>query len=188
MVGAHRIRNWETVRSYFLSPLGPIVRINTFQVDINDHHSAKEIHKTHSPFVKGKLYRMFISNNIENIFSTADQQFHASRRRLLASAMSDSSLTRHEPLVHMKASMAVDGITRELKARGVSDVFKWWLFLATDVIGELSFGESFQMLEAGEVGKYESLTASVTDNILEKPIFYGSRTDFGHPALPGSLP
>lgn len=49
--------------------------------------------------------------------------------------------------------MAVDGITRELKTRGASDVFKWWLFFATDVIGELTFGESFQMLEAGEVGQ-----------------------------------
>jgi hypothetical protein len=74
--------------------------------------------------VKGNLYRKFIVNNIENIFSTANQQFNASRRRLLASAMSDSSLTRHEPLVHMRASMAVDRIMRELKTRGVADVFK----------------------------------------------------------------
>lgn len=35
--------------------------------------------------------------------------------------------------------------------RGAADVFKWWLFMATDVIGELSFGESFRVLEAGEV-------------------------------------
>jgi hypothetical protein len=33
----------------------------------------------------------------------------------------------------------------------VADVFKWWLFMATDIIGELSFGESFRMLEAGKV-------------------------------------
>jgi hypothetical protein len=32
----------------------------------------------------------------------------------------------------------------------VSDVFKWNLFLATDVIGELAFGESFRMLQFGK--------------------------------------
>jgi hypothetical protein len=47
--------------------------------------------------------------------------------------------------------MAVDRIAEEMGKRGVADVFKWWLFMATDVIGELSFGESFRMLEAGEV-------------------------------------
>ncbi len=38
-----------------------------------------------------------------------------------------------------------------MKSRGVADVFKWWTFMATDVIGELSFGESFRMLEHGKV-------------------------------------
>lgn len=49
--------------------------------------------------------------------------------------------------------MAVDRIAEEMGKRGVADVFKWWLFMATDVIGELSFGESFRMLEAGEVSR-----------------------------------
>lgn len=47
--------------------------------------------------------------------------------------------------------MAIGRISEELEKRGAADVFKWWLFMATDVIGELSFGESFRMLEAGEV-------------------------------------
>lgn len=34
-----------------------------------------------------------------------------------------------------------------LKVKGSLDVFKWWLFMTTDIIGELSFGESFRMLE-----------------------------------------
>jgi hypothetical protein len=39
----------------------------------------------------------------------------------------------------------------EMRVSGREDVFKWWLFMATDIIGELSFGESFRMLEAGKV-------------------------------------
>jgi len=39
----------------------------------------------------------------------------------------------------------------EMKTRGAADVLKWWLFMASDIIGELSFGESFHGLEHGEV-------------------------------------
>lgn len=39
----------------------------------------------------------------------------------------------------------------ELTDHGVTDVFKWWLFMATDIIGELTFGDSFRMLEIGKV-------------------------------------
>ena len=47
--------------------------------------------------------------------------------------------------------LAVKGISKEMAKRGAADVFKWWMFMATDVIGELSFGESFKMLESGKV-------------------------------------
>lgn len=47
--------------------------------------------------------------------------------------------------------MTISRIAEEMQSRRVADVFKWWLFMATDIIGELSFGESFRMLEAGEV-------------------------------------
>lgn len=85
------------------------------------------------------------------MFSTTDPHFHASRRRLLASPISDSSLTRMEPIISSRVHMAIGRIEEEMEKRGAADVFKWWLFMATDVIGELSFGESFRMLEAGEV-------------------------------------
>lgn len=36
-------------------------------------------------------------------------------------------------------------------SRGVADVFKWWLFMATDIIGDLTFGSSFDMFVHGKV-------------------------------------
>ena len=32
-----------------------------------------------------------------------------------------------------------------------ADILKWWTLMATDVITQLSFGESFEMLEQGKV-------------------------------------
>lgn len=47
--------------------------------------------------------------------------------------------------------MTIARIEEEIEKTGAADIFKWWTFMATDVIGELSFGESFRMLELGKV-------------------------------------
>jgi cytochrome P450 len=112
---------------------------------------VKEIHKTNSRFLKTDFYRKLVAGAAHNVFSTTDPKFHAFHRRLLASPISDSSLTRLEPLIGEKIRLAVRRICEEMESRGAADVFKWWLFMATDIIGELSFGESFGMLESGKV-------------------------------------
>ncbi|KAJ5152779.1 uncharacterized protein N7482_009257 [Penicillium canariense] len=137
-----------------LVPKGPIVRTSPSRVDICDVTAVKEIHKTNSRFLKSDWYRKLVANGFETMFTTTDHRFHASRRRLLAPAISDSSLTRMEPIISSRIHMAVDKMAEEMGKRGAADVFKWWLFLATDIIGELSFGESFRMLEAGEKTQY----------------------------------
>jgi hypothetical protein len=55
-------------------------------------------------------------------------------------------------LIAEKINLTVTRICQEMESRGVADVFKWWLFMTTDIIGELSFGQSFGMLESGKVG------------------------------------
>ncbi|KAJ5925136.1 hypothetical protein N7454_007775 [Penicillium verhagenii] len=133
---------------------GPIVRTNTAQVDICDVDVAREIYKTNSRYMKSEFYNNLVGKNFQNMFSTTDPKFHSSRRRLLATPISDSALTKHEPLVSSRVQMAVDKMSQEMQTQGYADVFKWWLFMATDIIGELSFGESFQMLESGVKNQY----------------------------------
>ncbi|KAJ5671123.1 hypothetical protein N7507_000250 [Penicillium longicatenatum] len=133
---------------------GPIVRTSTTQVDICDIEAAREIHKTNSRYLKSEFYNVLAAKNFQNMFSTTDPKFHSNRRRLLATPISDSSLSKHEPLISSLVYLAIDKIAQEMETRGVADVFKWWLFMATDVIGELTFGESFQMLQKGEKNQY----------------------------------
>ncbi|KAJ5976705.1 hypothetical protein N7501_000047 [Penicillium viridicatum] len=78
---------------------GPIVRTGPNRVDICSVDAVKEIHKTNSRFLKSPWYRTLIPNNMENVFSTTDPYFHSSRRRLLASPISDTSLHQHEDLI-----------------------------------------------------------------------------------------
>ncbi|KAJ5468765.1 hypothetical protein N7475_006517, partial [Penicillium sp. IBT 31633x] len=133
---------------------GPVVRTSPDKLDICDISAVKEIHKTNSRFSKTEFYRNLVAGNAHNLFSTSDRGFHAAHRRLLASPISDSSLTHLEPLIVDKIHLATSKITQELEARGVVDIFKWWLFMTTDIIGDLTFGDSFRMLETGKKTQY----------------------------------
>lgn len=65
--------------------------------------------------------------------------------------MSESSLRAVETQVDARVKLVIHCMQREMQTRGAVDIFKYWLFMATDVIAELSFGQSFEMLEYGEV-------------------------------------
>ena len=90
-------------------------------------------------------------NGGTNVFNIIDPKEHGLRRRLLSSPISDSALRSMESIINDKVSLAIHKMKEEMEMRGVADVFKWWMFMASDVIGQLSFGSSFQMLERGEV-------------------------------------
>jgi len=86
--------------------------------------------------------------------------------------MSESSLKPVEVNIRRNIDLAVNGMSKEMSHRGAADVFKWWMFMAADVIGELSFGESFKMLESGKVGLF-LLDGSKLTEMTEKSIHPG---------------
>ncbi|KAL4784203.1 cytochrome P450 [Aspergillus varians] len=136
---------------------GPIVRITPTVIDISDIPSAREIHRIASPFLKAPWYRLLNRKDGESIFSTTDPEYHRRHRRLLSSPLSDANLRTVEPLVKSRIQLAISRIREEaLSPRGVGDVYKWFFFMATDIIGELSFGDSFRMLEIGKKNQYIS--------------------------------
>lgn len=65
--------------------------------------------------------------------------------------MSEGSLKSVEPTVAAHVDVVVRRIGEETGSRGAADVLRWATYMATDIIGELTFGESFRMLERGKV-------------------------------------
>lgn len=86
------------------------------------------------------------------MFSTRDPDFHSQRRRLLGPYFTDVSLGAFEAAVTNLVRLAVRGVVEESNRSGYADIFKWWTLMAMDVIAELSFGESFDMIRSGKVG------------------------------------
>ncbi|PGG95524.1 hypothetical protein AJ79_10005, partial [Helicocarpus griseus UAMH5409] len=133
---------------------GVAVRLSPSEVSFMDLGAAKEIYRTGGGFMKSPWYQKLATNGVVNIFSASDKAFHSGRRRLLAGPLSETSLRHVEPLVDSRVRVTIDKMRQEMESRGAADVLKWWLFMATDIIGELSFGESFRMLELGKKNQY----------------------------------
>ncbi|KAE8154108.1 cytochrome P450 [Aspergillus avenaceus] len=133
---------------------GPVVRIGPDEADIADIAGAREIHRIGSGFLKDPWYTLLNRKDTQSIFTTTDPKFHNAHRRLLSAPMSDLSLKSMEPLIDARIRLTVQKIQEEMKAVGVADIYKWWFFMATDVIGELTFGESFRMTEKGQKNQY----------------------------------
>ena len=62
-------------------------------------------------------------------------------------------MVAHQPIIDAKVYRCMERIAQEMRERGAADILHWLLCMTTDVIGELSFGESFDMLEMKEVFK-----------------------------------
>lgn len=143
----------SSAQRFQLISIGPVVRLSPSEVDFSSITAAKTIHRFRQPFLKSQFYSALVGKQIvtDNVFSTRDVVYHARHRRLLSGPMAKSNLKSVEPIVKSRIELAVQRMAEEMNSRGCADVAKWWLFMATDVIGELSFGDSFRMLEIGKV-------------------------------------
>lgn len=132
---------------------GPIVRIAPNEVDVMDVTAVKEIHTVKERYLKAPFYKAISAPGVQNVFNTSDIYFHRRHRKLLQAPFSDASLQTFQPGIESRIRLTMQRMAEETETRGAADVFKWWMFMATDIIGELTFGESFRMLERGKVSK-----------------------------------
>lgn len=79
-----------------------------------------------------------------------DPLAHSIRRRLFANPFANSSILKYEDSIRAKAELALEKIGRDA-ATGGADILKWFTFMATDLMGQLSFGTSFEMLRKEKV-------------------------------------
>jgi cytochrome P450 len=125
--------------------------VSPYELDISELDAVREIHRVGGRYLKSDFYDNIGHRSLKTLFSTTDPNHHAIRRRLLSAGMARSNLARLEPVVMERVRQTIRRMSEEREKRGVVDVYKWWTFMATDVIGELSFGESFRTLDKGEV-------------------------------------
>ncbi|KAI1813901.1 isotrichodermin C-15 hydroxylase [Poronia punctata] len=91
--------------------------------------------------------------------STADDVDHRRMRRLQAHAFSEKAILLQEPYLVEFTQKFITCLRNEAAAPqrdGVVDLVKWVNFLTTDIIGDLSFGETFGGLDTHELHSWLS--------------------------------
>ncbi|VUC31914.1 unnamed protein product [Clonostachys rosea] len=135
---------------------GSVVRLSPNQLAFCDPDAFVAIHKIGGGFTKTQWYEDFSGGAGGagigiGLFAMTDVKKHASRRKLFARAFSAASLRSNcEDVVKEKVEKAVSRIMIEARDTGEADIMKWWMLMASDIIGQLSFGESFELLDSGE--------------------------------------
>lgn len=129
---------------------GDIIRIGPNMLYINTADSIDQIYKNRK-FLKAERYKSLESR--DNIFCVTDPKEYARRHRLVAPAFSQKNMDRLEgettrPLIH-KWIAALSQRIQEDKS-GIVDFTDWTDFIITDIIGAVSFGQSFGYIEQKE--------------------------------------
>ena len=101
-------------------------------------------------FQKDPLWHAPAPNGVRSILSANDAD-HARFRRLLNPGFSDKALREQEPLVQSYVELFITRLLQKTSAadNGTASVnmTQWFNFITFDIIGDLSFGESFHCLE-----------------------------------------
>ena len=152
---------------------GPVVRVSPSEVSIVDAEACRTIHKAGSGFPKSPYYARFIDKPVPTLFAMMSSKEHSERRRIFARAFSKTEIrSTWETMVKETIELALDRIAGDLES-GKADIMKWLLFMATDVSGQLMFGESFRTLENGEVCLWKDYCA-LSNNLRDQQLHENS--------------
>jgi cytochrome P450 len=127
---------------------GPIVRIAPNRLAIEPEIAWKEIFahngSRHEFFRDKKFFR-----NPDSLIAAYTED-HRRQRRQVASAFSESALYQQEVHIMKYVNLLMERLKEKADARMAVDLVKWFNFIAFDVIGDLTFAESFGCLETGD--------------------------------------
>ena len=87
-------------------------------------------------------------NGVDSIL-TAKHTDHSRMRRVLEHAFTAKAFKEQEPVVLSYADKLINSLRKQISGskKGKVDLVKWFNWMSFDIIGDLSFGESFECLE-----------------------------------------
>ena len=122
---------------------GPIVRTGPSDLSIVDPQAVRLIYGQQSPCTKNAFYDM--SYPAQSLLSFREKPLHDRRRRVWSTGFSDKALRGYERRIQVYRQKLFDQL---MACEGEPvNVIKWFNFFAYDVMGDLAFARSFDMLD-----------------------------------------
>jgi cytochrome P450 len=133
---------------------GPIVRLSPNELAFNSPKSWIDIygHRTGRLDLEKDPIHVGAVDPVPGVstISMADRDNHARQKKALSHGFSKKALWEQEATVQEFIDLLMQRI-HEFAERGEEfDIVRWLNFVTFDIIGDLSFGESFGCLESGD--------------------------------------
>ncbi|KAJ9220368.1 hypothetical protein DTO169C6_7257 [Paecilomyces variotii] len=147
---------------------GSHVRVAPNFVSVNTARGLHDIYGHGKRFKKADFYNAFPAiKGVYNTHNVIDKTVHGRKRRVLSQAFSDHALKGMEDvmLLHVRQFCAIMGgelhgdatrSDRQLGGAPIWNMADWFGYLTYDVMGELCFGKSFDMLI--EIGRRKMIS------------------------------
>ncbi len=125
---------------------GQFVRIGPNDLSITDPDGVQVVSGGNSKCTKAQWYSQ--DSPLTSMHTTRDRATHDRRRRVWAPAFSDRALRGYETRIQKYNQLMLDQILKSSrKPLNMAELFNQYSF---DVMGDLAFGRSFDMLTTGE--------------------------------------
>ncbi|PHH89001.1 hypothetical protein CDD83_6778 [Cordyceps sp. RAO-2017] len=145
--GDRHLEFWRMHQKY-----GKVVRFGPNSLSFNSSQALKEIYGFRSNVRKAEFYDAFV-HPAANTHNTRDKEVHARKRRVLSHAFSDSAIKEIQRYILNNVRTFCEQIGLDdgaADAKGWTqprNMSNWCSYLAMDILGDLSFGKAFHMLE-----------------------------------------
>ena len=101
------------------------------------------------------------TKTLKNIASTTDKVVHARKRRIISHAMSEAALRSYEPTIIEKIELFCKQIQNPDTFDGpYKNMSRWFSYLTYDIMGTLTFSQSYDMLTKDDVHYIQPLIDS----------------------------
>ncbi|KAJ5817645.1 Cytochrome P450 [Penicillium robsamsonii] len=125
---------------------GDYVRLGPTELSITDPRAVKEIYSSSAKVTKGPWYTVLEPR--VSLQMVRNKQVHAQRRKAWDQGFSTRALRDYEPRVSHYTEQLIQVIEREVGNQ--INMAQWFNYYSFDVMGDLSFGKSFNMLIDGK--------------------------------------
>ncbi|PGH14218.1 hypothetical protein AJ79_03191 [Helicocarpus griseus UAMH5409] len=127
---------------------GDFIRIRPREISINHVDAIRDIHGQGTVCVKSPFYD--INYPARSLQMTRDKAFHAKRRRIWDRGLGMKALATYEPRVLSHCADLLSQLSTQTRDGKPIEITQWINYFGFDVMGDVAFGESFNMVKSGK--------------------------------------
>ncbi|KAG4284981.1 hypothetical protein FPRO06_06241 [Fusarium proliferatum] len=128
------------------------------EISVASPSAVATIYQNSSPCLKGPWYNVFVPTI--SLHATRDKQEHTLRRKVWDRGLKAKAMRDYEPRIEKYTGLLMNQLQQ--RCGKPVDITDWCGFYGFDVMGDLAFGKSFNMLNDGVKHYYMELTQMST--------------------------